>query len=86
MGERWCRGDVGYEREDRVLEKGSASGREEAALALALGRGLGRSLARSQATEERGAAGARLSDQPVPVQLRDGGEEAQGVGRKEQAP
>ncbi len=27
----------GYERKDRVFEKGSASGREEAALALALG-------------------------------------------------
>ncbi len=37
MGEQWCRGEVGYERKDRVLKKGSASGREEAYLALALG-------------------------------------------------
>ncbi len=49
MGERWCRGEVGYERKDRVLDKGSASGREEAALALALG-------------ADQGVVGAERSD------------------------
>ncbi len=58
MGERSCGGEVGYERKDRVLEKGIVGGRGEAALALKLGTDQGGLLARSGATEERGVKAA----------------------------